>query len=177
MKRIFLLFLFLTSVLSFSQTSKTLEFYGPVYPVDDADYNISLNQEFKAVFDVASISESKEKPNRKFATLARYLRLHRAPELENNSVKAALVVHGSAVFDLLIHQEYAKYHKQENLQNPNYDLLSLLSENNVDVLLCGQTLNHRSIDKSSLHPDVKIVLSAMTALTHLQNEGYSLIQF
>jgi intracellular sulfur oxidation DsrE/DsrF family protein len=92
-------------------------------------------------------------------------------------VKAALVIHGSAVFDLLSHDEYANYHKQADLKNPNYDLLSVLAENDVDIILCGQTSVHRSIDKSKLHPDVKIALSAMTALIHLQNEGYQLIKF
>ncbi|MFD0933153.1 DsrE family protein [Psychroflexus salinarum] len=167
----------LISVLSFSQTSKSLESFGPVYAIENADFKTNLNQEFKAVFDVASISESKESPNQKFVTLARYLRLHQDPNLENNSVKAALVVHGSAIFDLLTHEEYAKYHKQETLKNPNYNLLSVLSEHNIDIILCGQTSKHRSIDKSKLHPDVKIALSAMSALIQLQNKDYRLINF
>jgi len=87
------------------------------------------------------------------------------------------VVHGSAIFDLLTHEEYSKHHKQENLQNPNYDLLSSLTENNVEIILCGQTSKHRSISKNGLHPDVKIALSAMSALIQLQNEGYALINF
>jgi len=177
MKRILLTFTLLISVLGVSQTHPSLESYGPVYDIEDPDFKVDLNQEFKAVFDVASISDSKENRNRKFETVARYLRLHQAKELENNSVNAVLVVHGSAIFDLLTHEEYSKHHKQENLQNPNYDLLSSLTENNVEIILCGQTSKHRSISKNGLHPDVKIALSAMSALIQLQNEGYALINF
>lgn len=178
MKTILLSFLILTSLTAaFSQTSTELEFYGPVYEIENVDFKTDLNQEFKAVFDVAGISETKEKPNRKFVTLARYLRLHQAPELDDNSVKAALIVHGSAIFDLFTHEAYADYHKQENLKNPNYDLLSVLSEHNVDIILCGQTYKHRSIDKNKLHPDVKIALSAMSAHIQLNKQGYTLINF
>ncbi|MBZ9628489.1 DsrE family protein [Psychroflexus sp. CAK1W] len=177
MKLLLTPFLLLMCFLGFSQTPKSLESYGPVYDIENADYKTNLNQEFKAVFDVASISDYEDQPNRKFVTIARFLRLHQAAELENNSVKATLVVHGSAIFDLLNHKEYAIYHEEKNSQNPNYELLSILSEHNVDIILCGQTAAHRSIDRSKLHPDVKIELSAMTALSRLQNEGYALIQF
>jgi intracellular sulfur oxidation DsrE/DsrF family protein len=78
---------------------------------------------------------------------------------------------------LLTHEEYSKHHKQENLQNPNYDLLSTLTEHNIEIILCGQTSKHKAISKKTLHPDVKISLSAMTALIQLQNEGYTLINF
>lgn len=177
MKLLLTPFLLVICFLGFSQTPKSLESYGPVYDIENADIKTDLNKEFKAVFDVSSISDYKNQPNRKFVTIARYLRLHQAPELENNSVKAALVVHGSAIFDLLNHDAYALHHKEKNLQNPNYELLSILSDHNVDIILCGQTAAHRSIDKSKLHSDVKIELSAMTSLSRLQNKGYALIQF
>jgi intracellular sulfur oxidation DsrE/DsrF family protein len=177
MKPILLICTLLLSVLGVSQTHLSLESYGPVYDIENPDFKVDLNQEFKAVFDVANISDSKENRNRKFETVARYLRLHKAKELENNSVKAALVVHGSAIFDLLTHEEYSKHHKQENLQNPNYDLLSTFTEHNIEIILCGQTSKHRAISKKALHPDVKISLSAMSALIQLQNKGYALINF
>lgn len=178
MKNILAYFIILVvPFLGFAQTSKTLEDFGPVYEIEEADFKVNLNQEFKAVFDIAKISDSKDQPNRMFQTLARYIRLHSAPELKNNSVKAVMVLHGSAIYDLLIHEEYAKYHNQEGLKNPNLELLSLLTENNIEMVLCGQTSKHRSISKPMMHPDVKIALSAMTALIELQNKGYKLINF
>lgn len=169
--------LLLATISGYSQDSKTLESYGPVYDIGNLDYKVDLNQEFKAVFDVSTISDYKENPNSRFETISRYLRLHRKSELENNSVKAALVVHGPAIYDLLAHQKYSIHHKEKDLRNPNYDLLTVLSENDVEIIVCGQSLQHRAIDRSMLHPDVKVGLSAMTALIQFQNKGYSLINF
>jgi intracellular sulfur oxidation DsrE/DsrF family protein len=178
MKNILAYFIiFVIPILGFTQTSKTLEDFGPVYEIEEPDFKVDLNQELKAVFDIAKISYSKDQPNRMFQTLARYIRIHSAPELQNNSVKAVMVLHGSAIYDLLTNEEYAKYHNQEGLKNPNLELLSLLSENNVEMVLCGQTSKHRKISKTMMHPDVKIALSAMTALIELQNKGYKLINF
>jgi intracellular sulfur oxidation DsrE/DsrF family protein len=112
-----------------------------------------------------------------FQTLARYLRMHTQPELENNSVKAVMVLHGSAIYDLLTHEDYAKFHKVEGLKNPNLELLGVLSEHGVEMVLCGQTSKHRGISKEMMHPEIKIALSAMTALIELQNNDYRLINF
>ena len=118
-----------------------------------------------------------KKLNKKIETVARFLRMHQASELLKNNVKAALVIHGSAIYDLLSHQDYADYHNQPDLKNPNYDLLTVLAEHNVDIIVCGQTSNFRSINKNMMHPDVKIALSAMSALVQLQKEGFKPINF
>jgi intracellular sulfur oxidation DsrE/DsrF family protein len=153
-----------------------LEYYGPVFEMEHADFEVDLNQEFKVDFDVASISASKTEANRKFVTVARYLQLHRAPDLENNHVKAVLVVHGSAIFDLFIHKEYATYHNEQGLKNPNYDLISVLDKEGVDVVLCGQSAKSRGITRRMLHPKVKLALSAMSVHLHLNKKDYTLIK-
>lgn len=176
MKKILFTLLCLSVMFSYSQTSKDLKFYGPVFEIEDADIDVDLNQDFKIDFDVASISTSKTEANRKFVTVARHLQLHRAPELEKNVVKAVLVVHGSAIFDLFTHQEFAAYHQKEGLKNPNYDLLSVLDEEGVDIVLCGQSAKSRNITRDMMHPKVKLALSAMSMHVKLQKENYTLIK-
>lgn len=168
---------FWSSYIGFGQNKHSLEAFAPIYAIENPDFQVDLNQEFKAVFDISKSGSSKDQPNKMFTTLARFLRMHTAPELKNNSVKAAMVIHGTAVFDLLTHDEYAKYHKEEELKNPNFELLSLLSKNNVEIILCGQTSKHREVSKEMLQPEVKIALSAMTALIDLQKKDYQLINF
>ncbi len=90
----------LLSVLGVSQTHLSLESYGPVNDIENPDFKVDLNQEFKAV-----------------------------------------------------------------------------AEHNIEIILCRQTSKHRLISKKGLHPDVKIALSAMSALIQLQNEKYALINF
>lgn len=162
---------------TFAQNSTDLKAYGSVYEIEDADFKIDLNQKFKAVFDIASISADRQSRNRKIETVARFLKMHHSPQLENNVVNAAIVIHGTAVYDLLSHEEYAKFHNQDTLKNPNYDLLTVLSKHDVDIILCGQTSKSRSVDKDMIHPEVKIALSAMSALIQLQKNGFTPINF
>lgn len=176
MKKLFFGILCLPMILSYSQTSEALDFYGPVFEIEDADIDIDLNQDIKVDFDVADISKSTTEANRKFVTVARYLQLHRDPKLENNEVKAVLVVHGSAIFDLFTHEEYAAYHQEEGLKNPNYDLLTVLEEEGVDIVLCGQSAKSRKITREMMHPKVKLALSAMSMHIQLHKENYTLIK-
>lgn len=176
MKIIFSYLFIFAFVWSYSQTTTDLQYYGPVFQIEDADFKVDLNQDFKVDFDVASMSPSKNEANRKFVTVARYLQLHRAPELENNRVKAVLVVHGSAIFDLLIHEKYAAYHNEEGLKNPNFDLLTVLDEEGVDIVLCGQSAKSRNITRSMIHPKVKLALSAMSVHLQLNKKNYTLIK-
>ncbi len=176
MKKLIYLFLCLSFVSNYAQSSKDLEFYGPVFQIEDADIQIDLNQNFKIDFDVADASSSITDANRKFVTVARHLQLHRASELKNNEVKAVLVVHGSAIFDLLTHREYATYHNEEGLKNPNYDLLTVLDKEGVDIVLCGQSAKSRNIIREMMHPKVKLALSAMSMHVQLQKENYTLIK-
>ncbi|WP_019039305.1 DsrE family protein [Psychroflexus tropicus] len=177
MKTNLLILFLIATVYSYSQNTTDLDYYGPVYEISNPDFETDLNREIKAVFDVSTKAEKEGQLNKNFVTVARFLRLHQKSNLKRNSVKAALIVHGSAIFDLLSHSAYAEYHQKVDLINPNYDLLTVLSEYDVDIILCGQTSNHRSVDQQELHPKVKIALSAMSAHITLDKNGYTLINF
>ncbi|PKG43393.1 DsrE family protein [Psychroflexus sp. MES1-P1E] len=69
-----------------------------------------------------------------------------------------------------------------DIENPDFKVdlnqeFKAVAEHNIEIILCGQTSKHRLISKKGLHPDVKIALSAMSALIQLQNEKYALINF
>jgi hypothetical protein len=69
-----------------------------------------------------------------------------------------------------------------DIENPDFKVdlnpeFKAVAEHNIEIILYGQTSEHRSISKKGLHPDVKIALSAMSALTQLQNEEYELVNF
>ena len=177
MKTNLLVLCLIATAYGYSQNTTNLNYYGPVYEILNPDFEMDLNQEIKAVFDVSTKAKKEGQLNKNFVTVARFLRLNQKSNLKSNSVKAALIVHGSAIFDLLSHSAYAEYHQKADLTNPNYDLLTVLSDHNVDIILCGQTSSHRSVDQQELHPKVKIALSAMSAHITLDKEGYTLINF
>ena len=61
--------------------------------------------------------------------------------------------------------------------NPNSALLHALKQANVDIFVCGQSLYARGYKKKNTSKDVKVSLSAVTALVHFQSEGYQQINF
>ena len=159
------------------QTPSSIESFGPVFTVENPDFKTDISQSFKAVFDVGRAFENPEKANKLIESAARYIRLHREAGVPNHQIKVALAIHGSAIFDLLNHSDYQLQREIKTPFNPNYDLISALSQEGVEIILCGQTAAFRKINKQQLHPDVKLALSAMTVLVQLQNEGYRLINF
>lgn len=130
-------------------------------------------EQFKVVFDVAEQGD-KEKANRRFESLARFLNMQARAGVPPEQVKLAVVVHGKAGFDLLDNKNFsAKY----GVDNPNAPLLAELQKYGVRVLLCGQSAAYSEIDNAQLLPGVEMALSAMTAHALLQQEGYTLNPF
>ncbi len=128
---------------------------------------------FKTVWDV-STGADEGKINRNFESVARFLNMHVANGVPAENIELAIVVHGSAAFDLLNDDAFHVLKQGKNLNAP---LIEALLENNVRVILCGQTAAYRDITKKDMVPGVEISLSAMTAHALLQQQGYSLNPF
>jgi intracellular sulfur oxidation DsrE/DsrF family protein len=100
--------------------------------------------------------------------------MHAAAGVKKENIHLALVVHGSAIFDLL---NNASYQEKFDTPNPNEPLLKALLENNVRVILCGQSAASKAVKSRQLVEGVEIQLSAMTAHALLQQEGYTVNPF
>ncbi|GAA4272295.1 hypothetical protein GCM10022258_15890 [Aquimarina gracilis] len=148
--------------------------YGKTYEVSSPDFKTDLQSDLKVVFDVGRTFEDNTKVNPLFNTAARYLNMHVDAGVSHEKLKVALVIHGSAAYDIL---NNAKYQEKYKVDNPNADLIAALSEKGVQIILCGQTAAYRQITKEDALPEIKFALSAMTALVQLQNENYRLINF
>jgi intracellular sulfur oxidation DsrE/DsrF family protein len=136
-------------------------------------YSLPENSEFKITFDVASTG-GEGVLNRKFDSLARFINMHTAAGVKKENIHLALVVHGKAIFDLL---NNASYQQKYETTNPNEPLLKALLQNNVRVILCGQSAAANTVQGSQLVEGVEIQLSAMTAHALLQQEGYTVNPF
>ena len=69
------------------------------------------------------------------------------------------------------------YQEKYDTPNPNKPLLKALLENNVRVILCGQSAASKAVESGHLVEGVEIQLSAMTAHALLQQEGYTVNPF
>jgi intracellular sulfur oxidation DsrE/DsrF family protein len=176
MKKLMIILLTLVSGVTYAESAfvdgPAIKGYGKHASVQQS-YTLDKSAQYKVAFDIAEQGDS-TKVNRKINSLARFINMHVANGVPLKNIKLALVAHGKAGFDLLSNAEYKKQFTQGN---PNAELLSKLLENNVQILLCGQSAAYYNIKNKQLKKGVKMALSAMTAHAMLQNQGYTLNPF
>ena len=182
MKSRFSVFLALVSILSvisamaanekITPGGPLIKGYGPHFTTDQ-DEALDKSAVFKITFDLARQGE-KDSANRHIESLARFLNMHVAYGIPVENMHLALVVHGSATFDMLNNEAY---NEKYGVDNPNHDLLARLMENNVEVFVCGQSAGFMNVNAGDLQSGAKMSISAMTAHALLQQQGYTLNPF
>ena len=148
--------------------------YGKVWPLQNPEYAVETELVFKAVFDVMNSPDSHEDVNPSIETVARYLNMHAQNGVPKENLEAVLVIHNKASKDIM---KDSAYKKRYGVVNPNRQLIDQLNEAGVEVIFCGQSSLSRDIPQEDIISEVKLSLSAMTALIQLQNKGYKLIKF
>lgn len=149
--------------------------YGQTFEIESPDFETNTSEKLKAVIDV-NRQFDKSSPNKLIETAARYLNMHEKAGVPEENMKLALVIHGSAVFDVLKDEYYSEKYPSEDT-NPNLPLIEELVKNGVRVILCGQSASHHGVTRQKADGSVELALSAMTALVQLQNDNYQLIKF
>jgi intracellular sulfur oxidation DsrE/DsrF family protein len=147
--------------------------FGPYLPVAAPGFPAPVGTSLSAVFDVSRSKETGEL-NRNLETPARFLNMHGGAGVKPEMMHLAIVVHGPATRDLLTDEAYEK---RFGVINPNRALLDALSKAGVEIVLCGQSMAFGGYQSGEFLPQVKVALSAMTALVALQDNGYRLISF
>jgi intracellular sulfur oxidation DsrE/DsrF family protein len=155
-------------------TGPVIQNFGGVYPVPNPDFETDTDATYRVAFEVAQPAESPDEVNAQINTLARFLNMHAQAGVDPADMHLALVVHGPAGKDML---DNATYRQRYGVDNPNLPLLEELDAAGVQVILCGQTAMSRNLPRDRLAPQVRVALSAMTALWTLQARGYHLNAF
>jgi intracellular sulfur oxidation DsrE/DsrF family protein len=88
-------------------------------------------------------------------------------------VHAAAVVHGTGWMSLLSDSAYGA--RFGGKSNPSKRLVEELLASNVQLVMCGQTAGFRGVKREELLPGVQLAISAMTALSVFQSQGYQFI--
>lgn len=148
--------------------------YGQTYPVDNIDWVNGHDSELKVIFDVAESSEDKSQHNQNLEFAARFLNMHVNAGMSPEQLKAAMTIHAKASHDVLIDAAYKAIY---GVNNPNTTLIDQLTAAGVDLVLCGQAAAKRDIDRKDLNPNIKVALSATTAIIQYQNEGYRFVKY
>lgn len=178
MKNTLFLLSILFSINTFSQELKqgdVIPEYGQTYPIPSPGFKTDTTTLLKVVFDVNRSFDEAE-PNRLIETAARYLNMHEHAGVDPRNMNVAIVLHGKAVQDALNDEAYQEIFPAES-SNPNLPLIKALSENGVQIIICGQSAAHYNVNPDNTSRNTEFALSAMTALVQLQNDNYRLIKF
>ena len=145
---------------------------GATFPVENPTFETLIDRQYKAVFELRAPASIPDLRNQTLNTMARYLNMHARAGVLRENLRVAGVVHGGAALELLADEHYQAAH---GVDNPNKELIAEIIAGGGQVILCGQTAGARGISADQLLPGVQLALSAMTAMTVLQQDGYEVI--
>ncbi|MBH5321012.1 DsrE family protein [Aurantiacibacter sediminis] len=149
------------------------EDFGPHASVEDVEA-LPAHTELRHSFDVAS--QSLDRRNRGFESAARFVNMHAANGVNAERITAVVVVHGSAVLDLLTDEALATREGEPEV-NPSGDMVRAMIGGGVRFIVCGQSATAQGVSRDELIPGVEMALSAMTAHALLQQQGYTVNPF
>jgi intracellular sulfur oxidation DsrE/DsrF family protein len=146
------------------ETGPVFEDFGPHAPVPDAKPIASLER-FQIAFDVARKAEDGAR-NRGFESAARFINMHVAAGVLEDRIDLVVVVHGSAVHDLVSGED-----------NGSEAMVRAMLDHGVRFVVCGQSAAAYGVTGDALIEGVEMELSAMTAHALLQQDGYTVNPF
>ena len=147
--------------------------FGPHIAIEGIG-EVPADTEFAHSFDVSRNAEGEER-NRGFESAARFINMHAAHGVDPDNMRVAVVVHGSAVYDLLTDE--ARTARDLGEVNPSGDMVRAMLDAGVRFLVCGQSAAGQGVSQADLIEGTEMALSAMTAHALLQQRGYTLNPF
>jgi intracellular sulfur oxidation DsrE/DsrF family protein len=129
------------------------------------------NIDYKLLFDfVVNNPDSLAKElNDGLVEIARRLNLHAASGIPAKRIFPVIVIHAGAVNAVKTNAAYQKKYKTDN---PNIKLIDEMKKLGVKFIVCGQSMVFTDTKKEDLLPDIKISVTAQTALSGYQLKGY-----
>jgi intracellular sulfur oxidation DsrE/DsrF family protein/SAM-dependent methyltransferase len=148
-----------------------IEGYGGVVAVADAVEPPRAGM--KLVLDVTSEAKKPEEVNKGLDRTARLLNLYGTAGLKASDISITVVLHGEATKSVLSDEAWES--RLQMKHNPNLPLIRLLQEAGVEVMVCGQALNYKKIERSEVAGDVSVAAAALTVLLNRQADGFAYV--
>ena len=148
-----------------------IEGYGGVVAVADAVEPPRAGM--KLVLDVTSEAKKPEEVNKGLDRTARLLNLYGTAGLKASDIRITVVLHGEATKSVLSDEAWES--RLQMKHNPNLPLIRLLQEAGVEVMVCGQALNYKKIERSEVAGEVSVAAAALTVLLNRQADGFAYV--
>ncbi|REE81789.1 intracellular sulfur oxidation DsrE/DsrF family protein [Lutibacter oceani] len=172
MKKYIVVFLVFTCFSNMN--SQIIKDFGDVFEVENPELLLAENTEYKVIFDIYTDYSNGEKINPLLNTVARFINMHAQQGILLKNMKIAVILHGKATKSALSNFSYKTLYKTNN---PNSELIEALKNAHVEVFVCGQSFMASKYDAKDKSENVKMALSALTALVEYQKNGYQIINF
>jgi intracellular sulfur oxidation DsrE/DsrF family protein len=149
-----------------------IEGYGRIHNLPEAAYQPKPGHIYKVVFSVTSGAKQPDQINAALDRVARTVNLYAAAGVPLKDLKFVAVVSGAATPLVL---DDAHYREAFGVPNPNLPEIAALRKAGVDVAVCGQAVAEHGYSYGSIDNSVTLSLAALTTITTLEQQGYSLL--
>ena len=156
------------------KTGPIIENFGKVYQIENPDLLLKKDTEYKVIFDIYTDNSKDNDLNPLLNTVARFLNMHAQHGILAENMKVAVILHGAATKSALSDTAYQKLF---STKNPNSEIIHDLKKANVELYVCGQSYLAKGFQIDDKSANVKLALSALTALVEYQTKGYQIINF
>jgi len=147
-----------------------------VLPVDGITEKPDTNLTYKLLISLtlgAGGGEKIKEVNKGLVEIGRLINLHIAAGVPKAKLQVVVVTHSKALYALMNNEAFKKEFKDDN---PNLTLLNEIESAGTKFIACGQALQFLEIKNEELLPEVKIALSAKTAISTYRLKGYVLYE-
>ena len=153
-------------------TTPAIQGFGKIHFVPKAAYQPDPHQSYKIVFAMTMASKAPGDINPSIERVARAVNLYAAAGVPVNHLKLVAVAYSGATEVAL---DDAAYKQAHGVSNPNLPVIAALRKAGVDVAVCAQAIAEHKIAYESVDSSVTLALSALTTITTLEHQGYSLM--
>jgi len=142
-----------------------------IIPVTGATEIPDPNMDYKIIFEVVSNNPDStiKEINAGLDEVARVINLHIASGIPVARIKPVIVVHAAALNAIKNNESFQKKYKTDN---PSLKLIADMEKMGAQFIACGQAMAFFDVKKDELLPEVKISLTAQTAISSYQLKGY-----
>lgn len=176
MKKLLMPLILFAAATSFAQTrvNPVIKNYGGIFEIPYAEEKPDPNLTYNIIVEVEKPSEKPDTINWALHNVARLVNLHVMAGVKPEKLNVVVAIHGGAAFIVMDNKAYREKYK---VDNPNLGLFDELDKAGVKMVVCGQSLLARNIDRHRMTSRVKIASSMLTTMTTYELKGYAALKF
>ena len=172
-KLLFIIFiLFITKLDAQEWLTPIIKGYGKIKYSKNIAVQPDNNLEYKIVYKITT-SETREGINKGLNGIAHAINMLGCANIQNDKVKIVATIQGPATTIILNDNAYQK---KFGKNNPNKEVIKLLTNYGVDLYVCSQATAYKKISKSDINKNITEALSGSSVLLNYQLNGYALMQ-